>query len=107
MGFSLAWTSLFFREGLFLNAIIGGSGKVELRVLLFQISFQCFLIICFSLWILSQNYVMKTNFFLLSLGFFLNRICCLWLNFTELYVAGLVYVCSLFIRVCLSAFVSC
>ena len=45
VGFSLARTSLFFREGLFLNAITGGSGKMELRVLLFRISFQCFLII--------------------------------------------------------------
>ena len=50
VGFSLFWTSLFFfREGLFLNAITGGSGKMELKVLLFRNSFQCFLIICFRL----------------------------------------------------------
>ena len=46
MGLSLAQTSLCFREGLFLYAITGGSGKIQLSVLLFWINFQCFLIIC-------------------------------------------------------------
>ena len=70
MGFSLARTSLCFKEGLFVNAITGGSGKIRFNVSSFLISFQCFFIICLSLWASSQNCVTKTNFFLLSLGFF-------------------------------------
>ena len=41
-GLSFALTSLCFREGLFLYAMTGGSGKIPLNVLLFWISFQCF-----------------------------------------------------------------
>ena len=43
MDFSLAWTRLCFRNGLFLNAITGGSGNIELRVLSLWISFQLLL----------------------------------------------------------------
>ena len=43
IGFSLARTNFCFREGLFLYAITGGSGKIDLSVLLFLIS------ICLSL----------------------------------------------------------
>ena len=49
VGFSFARTSLCRRDGLFLYAITGGSGKIWLNVLLFWISFQCFLSICLSL----------------------------------------------------------
>ena len=91
VGFSLAWTNLFFREGLFLNAITGGSGKIELRVLLFWISFQCFLITCFSLWASSQN-CDEDQFLFVIFRFFLNRICCLWLNFTE-FICGRTCLC--------------
>ena len=46
VGLSLARTNLCFKEGLFLYAITGGSGKIQLSVLSFWISFQCFLITC-------------------------------------------------------------
>ena len=75
MVFSLARTSFCFKEGLFLNAITEGSGKIELRVLSFWIDFQCFLIICFSLVASSQNCVTKINFFFRSLGICLNMNC--------------------------------
>ena len=55
IGFKLARTNLCFQEGLFLYAITGGSGKIWLSVLLFLISFQCFLITCLNLLALSQN----------------------------------------------------
>ena len=61
IGFSLARTDFCFREGLFLYAITGGSGKIDLSVLLF-------LIICLSLLASSQNCVTKTNFCLLTFG---------------------------------------
>ena len=82
MDFNLARTSLCFKEGLFLYAITGGSGKIWFSVLLFWINFQCFLSICLSLWASSQNCVTETN--LLYLGFSLNRI---WLNLTE-FICG-------------------
>ena len=43
MDFSLARTSLCFREGWFLYAITGGSGKMRFSILLFLINFQCVL----------------------------------------------------------------
>ena len=54
-GFSLARTSLIFREGFHLYAIVGGSGNSFLSVLFCWISFQCFLMVCLSLCALSQN----------------------------------------------------
>ena len=70
IGFSLARTNFCFREGLFLYAIPGGSGKTDLSVLLFLISFQCFLIICLSLLASSQlydkNQFLFTDFWCLS-----------------------------------------
>ena len=53
------------------------------QYLSFWINFQCFLSIRLRLWASSQNCVTKTNLFLLSLGFCLNRIRPLWLNLTE------------------------
>ena len=72
IGLSLARTSLFFREGLFLYAITGGSGKMELSSLLFLISVQCFLIICLSLLVSSQNCVTKSPFFNVFVFFFVR-----------------------------------
>ena len=85
IGLSLARTSFCFREGLFLYAIMGGSGKIEFSVSLVLINFQCFFIICLSLFASSQNCVTKTNFFLLSLdlGVCLDMSCCLLLNWTD------------------------
>ena len=48
IGFNLARTNFCFRERLFLYAITGGSGKMDLSVSLFFINFQCFLITCLS-----------------------------------------------------------
>ena len=90
IGFSLALSSLCFRDGLFLYAITRGSGKIRFNALLFLINFQCSLIICLSLLASSQNCVTNTNFFLLSVDFCLNRTCFLVLN---LY--GVVFVCVL------------
>ena len=58
IGFNLARTNLF-QGRLFLYAITGGSGKMDLSVSLFFINFQCFLIICLSLLASSQNCVTK------------------------------------------------
>ena len=80
IGFNLARTNFCFRERLFLYAITGGSGKMDLSVSLFFINFQCFLIICLSLLASSQNCVTKTSFCFLALGICLNKSCCLLLN---------------------------
>ena len=52
IGFSLALTSLCFRDELFLYTITGGSGKIRF-------------IVCLSLLASSQNCVMNTNFLLI------------------------------------------
>ena len=62
IGSNFALTSLFFREGLPLNAIIGVFGNMFLNVSNLCISFQCFLIICLSLFASSLNCVMNTSF---------------------------------------------
>ena len=90
--FTLALTNLFLREGLFLYAITGGSGKILFSVLLFLISFQCFLIICFSLCVSSQKCVTKTNFLVFCVAFFLNRVSCIFSNLTEL-IWGTICLC--------------
>ena len=66
--FSFAHTSLFRREGLPLYAIIGGFRNISTMCF---ISFQCFIRICFSLVVSSQNWVMNTSLCVwLSLCFF-------------------------------------
>ena len=91
--------------GWLLYAITGGSGKMRFSTLLFLINFQCFVSICLSLWALSLKCVTKTNFFSLSLGLYLKRIWCLWLNLT-MFRRGKTCLClhplcnSLFVNLC-------
>ena len=62
IGFSLALTSFFIKDGLHLYAITGGVGNISLSVLFCWTGFQCCFIICLSLWASSQNWVTKINF---------------------------------------------
>ena len=103
IGFNLARTNFCFRERLFLYAITGGSGKIDLSIVLFWISFQCFLITCLSLLASSQNCVTKTSFCLLTLDACLNKNCLL-LNWTDSMWGS---ICILFVGVDLLVFVSC
>ena len=64
MVLSMVHTNLLVWEGLFLYAIAtkGGLEKSSLKVLLFQISFQCFCVCLISLCVSTLNCVTQTFF---------------------------------------------